>query len=49
MFGYPVNLRGLSQGRARFSMTYSHYEAAPTPAPPEDDPPTFRPAMGMRA
>ena len=29
MFGYVNNLRGMSQGRAQFTMTYDHYEAVP--------------------
>jgi elongation factor G len=29
MFGYVNTLRGMSQGRAQFSMTYDHYEAVP--------------------
>jgi elongation factor G len=29
MFGYIGNLRGMSQGRAQFSMTYDHYEPVP--------------------
>ena len=29
MFGYVNTLRGMSQGRAQFTMTYDHYEAVP--------------------
>jgi elongation factor G len=29
MFGYVSNLRGMSQGRAQFTMTYDHYEPVP--------------------
>ena len=29
MFGYIGNLRGMSQGRAQFSMQYDHYEPVP--------------------
>ena len=29
MFGYVNTLRGMSQGRAQFSMTYDHYEPVP--------------------
>ena len=29
MFGYVSNLRGMSQGRAQFTMLYDHYEAVP--------------------
>src|SRR6195952_2882666 len=46
MFGYINTLRSFSQGRANFSMTYDHYDLVPLP---DDDPPTFRPAIGMRA
>jgi len=45
MFGYVNQLRGMSQGRAQFTMRYDHYEEVPVP---EDEPPTFRPAIGMR-
>jgi len=30
MFGYATDLRSLSQGRANFSMDFSHYEKVPT-------------------
>jgi elongation factor G len=29
MFGYVNNLRGMSQGRAQFTMQFDHYEAVP--------------------
>ena len=29
MFGYVGNLRGMSQGRAQFTMTFDHYEEVP--------------------
>ena len=29
MFGYVNTLRGMSQGRAQFTMQYDHYEAVP--------------------
>jgi elongation factor G len=29
MFGYVNTLRGMSQGRAQFSMVYDHYEPVP--------------------
>jgi elongation factor G len=29
MFGYATNLRSMSQGRATYSMTFSHYEEVP--------------------
>lgn len=44
MFGYGDSLRAISQGRARFTMQFSHYETVPD-AP--GDP--FGPAVGMRA
>jgi elongation factor G len=47
MFGYAGALRGMTQGRARFTMQYDHY--APVLLPPPDDDPRFPPAMAMRA
>jgi elongation factor G len=29
MFGYATDLRSLTQGRATFTMRFSHYESAP--------------------
>jgi elongation factor G len=29
MFGYATDLRSMSQGRATYTMQFSHYEAAP--------------------
>ena len=29
MFGYVSNLRGMTQGRAQFHMTFDHYEQVP--------------------
>ena len=29
MFGYVLNLRGMTQGRAQFTMTYDHYQPVP--------------------
>ncbi len=29
MFGYATDLRSMSQGRAMFTMEFSHYEAVP--------------------
>jgi elongation factor G len=46
MFGYINTLRSMSQGRAQYSMEFHHYEEVRLP---DDDDPTFRPAMGMRA
>ena len=46
MFGSVNNLRSMSQGRATFTMQFDHYAEAP---PNDDDPPPFRPAIGMRA
>jgi elongation factor G len=45
MFGYVDTLRSMSQGRAQYTIEFDHYEPVPLP----DDPPPFRPAMGMRA
>ena len=47
MFGYPNNLRSMSQGHASFTMQFDHYAEAPPNN--DDDPPSFRPAIGMRA
>jgi elongation factor G len=46
MFGYINTLRSFSQGRAQFTMQYDHYGTVPLP---DDGPPTFSPAIGMRA
>ena len=45
MFGYVNQLRSFSQGRANYTMQFSHY--APV-LPPRNDGP-FPPAIGMRA
>jgi elongation factor G len=45
MFGYQKTVRAIGQGRVTFTMQFDHY--APVSLP--DDPPPFRPAMGMRA
>jgi elongation factor G len=47
MFGYGAQLHSLSNGRATFTMAYSHYEAVPRTIMP--DPDNFPPAIGMRA
>jgi elongation factor G len=47
MFGYLKDLRSMSHGRATFTMHFDHYAVAPPSY--TDDPPPFRPAMGMRA
>ena len=47
LFGYPSTLRHMTQGRARCTMTFSHYEQVPPAIGPSDD--TFPPAIGMRA
>jgi len=44
MFGYVNQLRSFTQGRANYTMQFSHY----APLTPPDDKP-FRPAMAMRA
>ncbi|HEY8574435.1 MAG TPA: hypothetical protein VIL76_18360, partial [Phenylobacterium sp.] len=46
LFGYPANVRDMSEGRAAYAMRFSHYDAVPVSDP---DPPTFSPAVGMRA
>jgi elongation factor G len=46
MFGYVSNLRGMSQGRAQFTMQYDHYAELLPPGSPDD---TFPSAMAMRA
>lgn len=46
MFGYFNTLRSMSDGRAQYAMEFHHYEETRLP---DDDDPTFRPAMGMRA
>jgi elongation factor G len=40
MFGFRGTLDAMSQGRASYTMKFSHYERAPTP---DDDDPRFRP------
>ncbi len=44
MFGYVNQLRSFSQGRANYTMQFSHY----APVPPRNNGP-FPPAIGMRA
>ena len=46
MFGYVNTLRGMSQGRAQFTMTYDHYGQLDVSGPPDA---TFPPAAAMRA
>jgi elongation factor G len=46
MFGYAGSLHVISRGRATFVMQFDHYVPLPLP---EDDPPSFPPAIGMRA
>jgi elongation factor G len=45
LFGYTNTLRSFSQGRASYSMEFSHYQEVPRY--PDDSP--FPPAVGMRA
>jgi elongation factor G len=45
MFGYVNNLRSMTKGRATFTMQFDRYADAPLP---DDEPPPFRPAIGMR-
>ena len=47
LFGYPSTLRYMTQGGARFTMAFSHYEQVPPALGPDDD--NFPPAIGMRA
>lgn len=47
LFGYPWTLSHMTQGRARCTMAFSHYEQVPPAIGPDDD--TFPPAVGMRA
>jgi len=46
MFGYADSLHVISRGRATFTMQFDHYVPVPEP---EGDPPSFPPAIGMRA
>jgi elongation factor G len=48
MFGYANSLRSMSRGHATFTMRFDRYAEAPANIS-GDDPPPFRPAMGMRA
>ena len=48
LFDYDEALRALSRDRAAATMTFSHYDRVPW-STFDDDPPPFRPAMGMRA
>jgi elongation factor G len=45
MFGYGQVLHAISRGHATFTMQFDRY----VPAPPPDNNPPFRPAIGMRA
>ncbi len=46
IFGYADSLRTIARMRATFVMQFDHYACVSLP---EGEPPTFRPAMGMRA
>jgi translation elongation factor EF-G len=46
MFGYVNTLRGMSQGRAQFTMQYDHYRAVEQEGDPD---PSFPVAAAMRA
>jgi elongation factor G len=48
MFGYVNSLRSMSRGHATFTMRFDRYAEAPANIS-GDDPPPFRPAIGMRA
>ena len=39
MFGYATDLRSRTQGRATFTMQFSHYEPVPKGIGPETRPP----------
>ena len=47
LFGYPSTLSYMTQGGARLTMAFSHYEQVPPALDPDDD--NFPPAIGMRA
>jgi elongation factor G len=47
MFGYVSTLRSMSQGRAYYSMRFSHYEQVPPAIPSGDD--NFPMAAALRA
>ena len=47
MFGYVNSLRSISHGRATFTMKFDQYAEAPPNY--TGHPPSFRPAIGMRA
>jgi elongation factor G len=49
MFGYVNSLRSMSQGRARYTMTFDHHEQVPQDLDPFDPDGRFPPAMAMRA
>jgi elongation factor G len=48
MFGYANSLRSMSRRHATFTMRFDRYAEAPANIS-GDDPPPFRPAIGMRA
>ena len=48
MLGYASALRGLSHGRAQFTMSFDRYDDAP-PFPGDDDPENFPSAAALRA
>lgn len=49
LFGHSATLAALSGGRAAFTRRFDHYAPVPVGARWDDDDPTFRPSMGMRA
>lgn len=46
MFGYPTELRAISQATASFSMKFDHFDKVPTGKGPNDEEPK---SMVMRA
>jgi elongation factor G len=49
MFGYATDLRSRTQGRATFTMQFSHYEAVPKGLGPETARPGSRMAEAAQA
>ena len=47
MFGYSTTLRSLSQGRAVYTMQFSHYDEVPKAKPTKSSPPGATKAHGI--